>query len=173
MVEFAISIPFLFFFLVSILFFGRYFLVSQVMLHAAQEGAKMASRTPNLNNDTTREQVRGFTVGGAGSNANSIIYASLGAANLLSNGTAGNLPPGSKVEILPFDSASDSANLPAGTVAVLITYPFQLLGNTFAGPSASVAIQFHPTGNGAPFRFLNFTISQEAVAAQEIYQAIN
>jgi hypothetical protein len=173
MVEFALCIPFLFFIMIAILFFGRYFMLAQVMLHAAQEGAKLASRTPNLNNPDTRELVRGFTTSGAGSNPNSLIYTALGSARLLSNGATGDLPAGAKVEVLPFDSAADSANLPAGVVAVRIDYPFQMWGNPFTGPAPSVAIKFSADGSGNSFRFLNFVISQQAVAAQEIYQVTN
>ncbi len=40
MIEMALSFPFLLLLLVAILFFGRYFLITQVLLYAAQEGAE-------------------------------------------------------------------------------------------------------------------------------------
>jgi Flp pilus assembly protein TadG len=173
MVEFALSIPYLFFIFVTILYFGRYFLVAQVVLQAAQEGAKLASRTPDLAKEDVRNSLRGFTTDGAGVNPSSAIYAALGAGNLLSGGQTGNMPQGSQILILPFDSASDSANLAPGTVAVKIEYPFQLMGSIFAGPTPDLGIKFSADGSGQPFLFPNFTITEEAVAAQEIYQSTN
>jgi Flp pilus assembly protein TadG len=169
MIEFALSLPFLLLILVSILFFGRYFLIAQVLLHAAQEGAKVASRTPNLNDADVRDMVRGFSTSGAQANTNSAIYTALASAHLLSQGSSGDMPTGSKVEILPWDSDGTTGNTtPPGTVEVRIDYPFQLLGSPFGGPRRTVAIAM--SFNSAPIKFLNFTISERAVAAQEIYQ---
>ncbi len=175
MIEFALSMPFLLLILVSILFFGRYFLIAQVLLYAAQQGAKVASSTANLSDDTTRNMVRGFTAGSAGTEANntSVIYTALASANLLSQSNSGNLPSGSKVEILPWDSdGSTSDTLPSGVVGVRIDYPFQLIGNPFntSGPSWTVGIAQTFTNNGSPLDFFNFTITERAVAAQQIYQ---
>jgi hypothetical protein len=118
-----------------------------------------------------RDSVRGFSTSGAGTNPNSVVYRALGAANLLSSGSTGDLPPGSKVLIMPFDSTGGAAF--DGTVTMQISYPFQLTGSPFNGATPSVAIKFSADGSGNPFRFLNFTITQQAVAAQEIYQATN
>jgi Flp pilus assembly protein TadG len=174
MVEFALCMPFLFLILIAILYFGRYFLIAQVLLYAAQEGAKVASRTPNLSDSATRDMVRGFTTGGTALNPNSVIYSACASASLLSNKTSGNLPNGANVQILPWDSTGNgSFTAPPGTVAVLISYPFQLLGSPFTGPlgtgsvkSLTVAMSF----TGQPLRFPNFAITQQAVAAQEVYQ---
>ena len=171
MIEFALAIPFLLLILFSVLYFGRYFLVSQVLLFAAQEGAKIASRTPGLSNNSTRDMVRGFTTGGAAANTNSVIYTALASAGLLSQTNSGSMPPGSSIQILPWDGASGTA-IPAGTVAVNITYPFQLLGNPFTGQSTgsvqSVAVAMSFTAPA--LKFPNFKISQQAVAAEEVYQ---
>lgn len=175
MIEFALSIPFLLLILVSILFFGRYFLITQVLLYAAQEGAKVASSTANLTDDNTRTMLRGFNAGSGGAEANntSVIYTALASANLLSKGNAGNLPSGAKVEILPWDADGSASDFtPAGVVEVRIDYPFQLIGNPFnsAGPNFTVGIAMTLTNNGSPLDFSNFTITQRAVAAQAIYQ---
>jgi hypothetical protein len=44
------------------------------------------------------------------------------------------------------------------------------LGNPFQGPSKSVAIATTAQGDPKPIKFLNFTISQRAIAAEEVYQ---
>lgn len=167
MVEFGIAMPYLMLILVAVVFFGRYFTVAQVMLNAAQEGAKVASRTPNLSDDETRDLVRGFTVGGAMANPNSVIYRALGAANLLSSQNTGNLPSGASVLIMPYDF--DDGTTPPGAVSVKISYPFQLLGNPFTGPSLNVAVNMS-LGHNQSFVFPNFTITQQAIAADEVYQ---
>jgi TadE-like protein len=177
MVELAIAMPFLMLIFIAILFFGRYFLVAQTLLYAAEEGAKLASRTPNLTDADTRSQVRGFN-GGASVNAQSLIYRALGSANLLSNGQTGDLPPGAKVEILPWDSdgsATDSA-VPVGTVQVRIDYPFALVANPFGTSSVAsqqVAVAMTADGSGRPVQFHNFTVTQRATAAWEVYQNPN
>ncbi|MBU6455419.1 MAG: pilus assembly protein [Cyanobacteria bacterium REEB67] len=177
MVELALSMPFLMLLFIAILFFGRYFLITQTLLYAAQEGAKMASRTPNLNDPDVRTMIKGFTSGGQQSNS-SLISAALGSANLLSNGTSGNLPEGAKIEILPWESDGSSADLlvPAGTVQVRIDYPFGLLANPFksnAIAAQSVGVAMTADGSGRPVQFHNFMISQRATAAWEIYQNPN
>ena len=165
MVEFAISFPFLLLILIAMLFFGRYFLISQVLLYAAQEAAKIAARTPNLNDDTVRSAIRGFTTAGQQLNTNSLLYSALASAQILSQGNSGNLPPGSAVQILPWDATAADTLPPQGTVEVVIKYPFELNGNPFNGPTPSVAIAMTVDGSKPPVRFLNFTISQQAVAA--------
>ncbi len=175
MIEFALSMPFLLLILVSILFFGRYFLITQVLLYTAQQGAKVASTTANLNIDNIRDAVRGFYAGSAGGEANntSVIYAGLASANLLSQGNSGNLPAGSKVEILPWDADGSTGDItPPGVVEVRIDYPFQLIGNPFSpnGPNFTVGITNTLNNNGSPLHFYNFTITQRAVASQQIYQ---
>ena len=140
------------------------------MLYSAQETAKIAARTPNLSDDATREMIRGFTTTGGGANPNALAYSALGAARLLSQTTTGNMPPGSVVEILPWDASAGDTLPPAGTIAVRIDYPYQLLGNPFQGASKSVAIATTVQGPPQATTFLNFTISEKAVAAQEVYQ---
>jgi hypothetical protein len=171
MIEFALSFPFLLFMLVSILYFGRYFLIAQVLLAAAQEGAKIAARTPNLSDDNVRDMLRGFTKYGVETNPNSVIYGALASANLLSGTISGNMPPGSQVEILPWDQTVGDILPPPGTIAVKIAYPFQFLGSNLGNPfSGNVAIAFTVDGSKPAFVFPNFTISQQVTAAQEIYQ---
>jgi Flp pilus assembly protein TadG len=183
MVEFAISFPFLLLLLVSIIFFGRYFLIAQVLLYAAQEGSKVAARTPGLSDPDVRGQVRGFTVTGAQLNPNSLIYTAIGSANLLSGGNTGSMPPGSRVEIFRsgaadnWDADGTTADTTApGTIQVRIDYPFELIGNPF-NPGASqgevsgpVAIAMTVNGSKPPVRFLNFTLTERATAGEEIYQ---
>jgi TadE-like protein len=174
MIEFALAIPFLLLLLVGMLYFGRYFLISEILLFAAQEGAKVASRTPNLSNGDVRDSLRGFTAGGAATNLNSPIYIALAASRLLSQGNSGNLPPAAKVEILPWDSdgsAGDSlVTANTGTIGVRIDYPMQIMGNPFKGQAQSVNIAMSLNNSNPPVKFLNFTITQRAVAAEEIFQ---
>jgi hypothetical protein len=178
MVELAVSMPFLMLIFIAILFFGRYFLMAQTILYAAEEGAKLASRTANLTDPDTRAQVRGFTASGGQLNSLSLVYRALGAANLLSNGQTGDLPPGAKVEILPWDSDGSAADssLPPGTVQMRIDYPFSLLANPFGASavvSQNVAVAMTANGSGRAVQFKNFIISQRATAAWEIYQNPN
>jgi hypothetical protein len=174
MIEFALAIPFLLLILVAVLFFGRYFFIAQILLYGAQETAKIAARTPNLADDLTRDNLRGFTTTGTALNENSLLYGALSAAHLLSQTTAGSMPPGSVVRILPWDAGAGDTLPPAGTVSVRVDYPFQLTGNPFQGPTSSpipfVAVATTVTGPPQSIQFLNFTISQTAVAAQEVYQ---
>ncbi len=152
--------------------------MAQTILYAAEEGAKLASRTPNLTDPDTRAQVRGFTTGGGQVNSQSYIYCALGAANLLSNGQTGSLPPGAKVEILPWDSdgSTGDTQVPLGTVQVRIDYPFALLANPFGNSTIAnqnVAVAMTADGTGRPVQFKGFTITQRATAAWEIYQNPN
>lgn len=178
MIELALAMPFIFLIIVSMVFFGQYFLIAQLLLHTAQEEAKIAGRTPNLYDPNVREMISGFTTTGDAVNPQSIIYTALASARLLSQQTSGNMPSGSKVEIiLPMDlgggdsdgSLLDTA-VPDGAVEVRIDYPFQLLGNPFQGRSPTVAVAMSLPGGGTPLKFSNLTISERAVAAQEIYQ---
>jgi Flp pilus assembly protein TadG len=173
MIEFALSMPFLLLIVIGIMYFGRYLLIAQTLLYAAQEGVRVAAKTPNLADEGTRDTIRGFSTSGTTVNTNSVIYTALASAKLLSQGISGDMPTGSRVEILPWDSDGTAADtIPPGTVAVRIDYPFQLIGNAF-NPSKtqtiSIAMAFQ--GQGTPVKFLNFTVSQRAVAAEEIYQA--
>lgn len=169
MVEFAIATPFLFLILAAVLFFGRYFFLAQILLNASQEGAKAASATANLSDENRRDLLRGFTTGGTEANPNSVIYAAFAAANLLSQGNSGDLPTNAKVEILPWDSDGSAGDtIPAGTVGVRIDYPFQLLGSPFAGTTQNLSVAMSFSGSGVTFS--NFTITQRAVSAEQIYQ---
>jgi len=85
------------------------------------------------------------------------------------------LPPGASVQILPWDQGTGpNVNYvpPTGTLAVVVNYPFQLLINPFTGQSngsvssVSVAMSF----SGPALQFPNFTITEQAVAAQQVYQ---
>jgi hypothetical protein len=178
LVEFALAIPFVLLCVIAIIYFGKAFLVAQTLSYAAQEGARVAARTPNLNDAAIRERVRGFTTGGGGVNPDSVVYAALAGARLLSGGTSGDLPPGSTVKVLPWDTdGSPEDVVPPGTVAVRITYPYSLLINPFTGQAAGettqVAIQLSAEDNAAPVPFPDFAMSEKATAAQEIYQEVN
>lgn len=109
--------------------------------------------------------VRGFSVTGSPTNPNSVIYSALGSAGLLSQGSTGNLPYGSRVEIIPWDADGVGDTTPAGTVQVRIDYPFELIANPFSKTTTQA-----PYVNIVPVRFLNFTITQRATAGEEIYQ---
>jgi TadE-like protein len=173
MIEFAFALPFLIFILVSIVFFGRYFLIAQVLLSASQEAAKIAARTPNLNDPAVRDTVRGFTTTGTAVNPNSVIYGALASARLLSSTISGNMPPGSAVEILPWDATPADTIPPPGTIAVKIAYPFQLMGNPFQAatqqPGPIVGLYtVNATTQGIQFN--NFVISEQSTAGEGVYQ---
>ncbi|HEY9712642.1 MAG TPA: hypothetical protein V6C72_04185, partial [Chroococcales cyanobacterium] len=148
-----------------------YFMISQALLLAAQEGARAAAKTPNLLNDESLlDSVRGFSTSGAAVNPNSVIYTALSGARLLSGGNQGDMPPGSSVRIVPFDgNPSQNINWVPGTVMVQITYPFQLMGNPFKGPSQPVKVAM--SFSNPPVSFLNFPITETAVATDEVFQA--
>lgn len=172
MVEFALAIPFLLLMMLSIIYFGRMYYVTQTVLYAAQEGARTAARVPGLRNPAVRDLVRGFSVDGQEVNPDSIIYVALASARLLSSGTSGHLPPGARVKILPWDSDGSEADYtPPGTISVAIEYPFQLLGNPFTDAGApELQIAMAAQGQGQPVPFYNMRISERATVSQEIYQ---
>jgi Flp pilus assembly protein TadG len=171
MVEMVLSIPFLLLALFSIIYFGRFFYTSQVITYAAQEGARVASRVPNLQDSDVRAAVAGFTANGTAVNTNSVVYGAFSSARLLTNGTTGNLPTGAKVKLLPWDSdGSPDDQVPVGTVAVRIQYPFKLLGQD---PNATGHLTLS-LGTQDPIADLaDFVLSEKATASQEIYQEIN
>lgn len=178
LVEFALAFPFVLLCFIAIVYFGKAFLVSQSIAYAAQEGARLAARTPGLSDPAVRDRVRGFTTGGSATNSTSVIYSQLSGARLLSAGITGDLPSGSTVKLLPWDgdgSAEDA--VPVGTVAVRITYPYSLLINPFTGTTAgkttSVSLQLSAEDGATAVPFPDFAISEKATAAQEIYQEVN
>ena len=175
MVEFALVIPFVLLCLIAIIFFGKAFYVTQTLSYAAQQGAKAAARTPKLQDSSARDAVRGFSSDGAASGSSSVISSALGAAHLLSNGETGDLPPGAKVLILPFDGDGNAeSNTPTGTISVLIEYPFSLLINPFTGTSSgeaqSVAIPLSADSAAPAVPFPDFVMRQKATVSPEIYQ---
>lgn len=164
MVEFALSLPLVLLLLVATMYFGRAFYVKQIVTMAAQEGTRMIARVPGLADNGSRDYMRGFTTDGQAINTNSPIYIALAAGHLLDgpNGTSGNLPAGSHIEVLPWDNSS--VNLAPGTVSVKIDYPF-----TFVGGSNFGTIRIWSGPDGAAIPFANTLISEQAVAAQEVY----
>ncbi len=175
MVEFAFAIPFLLLIIVTIMYFGRVFYIKQTVAMACQEGARIASRTPDLSDVQVRASVTGFTASGDSVNSTSVVAQQLGSARLLSQGSTGSLPPGAKVKVLPFDSDGTADDeIAPGTVAVRIEYPFVFTGNAFTGGASNFGNSFGVyTGvGGSPISFLDFPISERAVALTEVYQKI-
>jgi Flp pilus assembly protein TadG len=171
MVEFALAVPFLVLILIASLYFGLYFLTAQITLHAAQVAAQAAAVTPNLSDQATRDNFRGFTTSGSLTNTNSIIFSSLAAANMLSQGTTGNMPNGSVVHVLPWDSDGTATDaIPPGTVAVRIDYPFKFLGGPFGTGAMDTVAVTAPDYDTKGMPFYNFVVTQKAVAAQTVYQ---
>jgi Flp pilus assembly protein TadG len=169
MVEMALSIPFLLLALYCIVYFGKFFYTSQVITFAAQEGARIAARVPNLQDTDTRQAVAGFASDGSAVNTNSAIYSALSSAHLLTNGTTGNLPTGARVKVLPWDGDGSVADqVPTGTVAVRIQYPFKLLGDNPDYGELQISL-----GRGPLVSLADYVMSEKATAAQEIYQEIN
>ncbi len=157
MVETAFCFPFVLFLLVGLLYFGRYFYIQSIVSFAAQQGALLAARTPNLQDSTVRDSVRGFSQGGQASNSTSLVYNILASAQLLTAGSQGNLPDGAQIAILPYDNGTAQPALPSGAVAVQITYPFSLMGqsSSFSGPV---------------FNFSNMNVTQQAAAYPQVYE---
>jgi len=173
MVEFAFSIPFLLLIIVTIMYFGRVFYIKQAVAMACQEGARLASRTPDLSDVQIRESVTGFTLSGDPVNSSSVVAQQLGSARLLSQGATGSLPPGAKIKVLPFDSdGSVEDEIAPGTIAIRIEYPFVFTGNAFTGGAKDFgnSIGIYTGVGGSPVSFLDFPISERAVALAEVYQ---
>jgi len=169
MVEFALCLPLLMLFIFGIIYFGRSFYTKQIITMSVQEGARMASRMPDLSNSASRDYLRGFTVSGQAINVNSPVYQALAAGHLLSGpqGTSGDLPPGSTVSILPWDDGSIA--MPAGTVGVRIQYPFVFIGSPFPGnPAKRGQMNVWMGPDGPPVPFLDTIITEQAVANQEV-----
>ncbi len=172
-VELALSIPFLLLCLVAIIYFGRVYVITQAVSFASQEGAKIAARLPNLNDSANRDFVRGFSTSGVATNPNSTVYSILGGSSLLSNGRTGDLPPGARVKILPWDASAPEDVTPTGTITVVVEYPFSLLINPFTGQAAgqttSVSIAM-AIDDPNPVPFKDFSIRQSATVSPQIYQ---
>ena len=164
MVEFALSLPLVLLLLVATMYFGKAFYVKQIVTMAAQEGTRLVARVPGLSDNGARDYLRGFTTDGQAINVTSPIYMAFAAGRLLDGpgGSSGNLPTGSRVEILPWDDGSTSQ--PPGTVSVRIQYPFTFVnGNDFG------TIKIWSGADGAAIPFANTLISEQAVAAQEVF----
>ncbi len=169
MVEFALCIPCLLLFVVAIIYFGKLFYTKQILIMAAQEGARLSSRLPNLSDGGNRDYVRGFSVSGQAINTDSPIYRAMAAGRLLSgaNGESGDLPEGSTVEILPWDDTS--ANLPAGVISVRIKFPFAFVSSPAMQSEFGSTFDVYTGPGGNPISFANQFITEQAVASQEVY----
>ncbi len=137
MVEAALALPFLLFMLVGLVYFGRYFFIMSVVNFASQQGAMLAASTPNLQDPSVRDLIRGFSPTGQTANQASVIYNLFASASLLTGGNQGTASP----------------PLPAGAVAVQITYPFQLLGSSsgISGPVMGFFSDLNITQQSAAF----------------------
>ena len=162
MIEFALCIPFMILFLMATCYFGLAFYTKQVVSMATQEGVRMACRI-DLTQAQNLDYIRGFTVDGQSINPSSPIYQMFSAANLLSQGTSGNLPSGSTVKILPFDD--QSVFVPPGAVAVQITYPFKLLNSPLFFGNLNIWTSF----TGAPVSLQNWNMTEQSTAMQEVF----
>lgn len=169
MVEFALCIPCLLLFVVAIIYFGKLFLTKQIVVMAAQEGARLASRIPNLDNSANRDYVRGFAVSGEAMNTDSPIYRAMAAGHLLTgaNGESGDLPPGSTVEILPWDDPASA--LPQGVINVRIKYPFSFLSSPNSSSEFGNSFDVYTGNGGSPISFANQLLTEQAVASQEVF----
>lgn len=179
-VEFVLALPLLLLFLVSIIYFGRLFLVKQALACAAQEGARAAARLPNLSDPASLDLLRGFTTDGACSGdldpATNVspIYRALSAARLLAgdDGSRGSLPSGARVIVSPYD---DGQSLNSDRVTVTIEYPFGLFFNPRTGTTSggevtgvNIAMTADPANAAVPFG--DVLLSESAAASQEVYQ---
>lgn len=171
MVEFALSLPFFLLIILTILYFGRFFYLKQVLLSACQQAALNLSSSPFLDDAQARALAVGFDSTGQLIDSTAPVAIALGNARLLSEGTTGNLPPGSSVKVLPFDAASGDATVPTGTVAVKIEYPFTFIGNPFDSASkgefgSSVGVYTGEGGDSIQFR--DQLVSEIAVANRQV-----
>jgi hypothetical protein len=172
LVEFAITLPLLLLCLFSIAYFGKLFYTAQIICQAAEAGAKVAGKLPNVCDPEVRQDIRGFTELGAGVNADSVIYKILSNGHLLSRGDSGDLPPGAKLLILPWDGDGQSST-PPGTVSVLIQYPFSFVGNVFDGKKTRGVLSLTMPSYRQQERqisFFDFTLSQQATVPLEVYE---
>lgn len=155
LVELALAIPFLLMVLFCLFYFGRLFYIKQIMLIACQATAQLASQYPNLNNPSLRNYLRGFTTSGQVINLNSPNYEAFSAANMLSNGNSGNLPPGSQICLMPYDTTNiNGIQASPNSVSVVMQYPLNIFGN-----SHNLNIWM---GNGNPLTLNNFTVTEYA-----------
>ena len=174
LVEFALAIPFILLIIVAIMYFGRVFYVKQAVLLATQEAARDLSRIPSelLDSPVFLENRVGYTSTGQATNGDSVASGILGAANLLSGGKTGDLPPGSRVDVyyLQGSALPSGTSLPQGAVAVRISYPFKFIGDPF-GNSASEfgsSIDVWSGEGGDPVSFSDFDVSELTVSVKEI-----
>lgn len=173
LVEFALAIPFIVLVLVSLMYFGRVFYVKQAVALATQEGARILSRTPGSSDPNTGEFIAGFTGAGSLVNPDSVVVGVLGAARLLSDGSSGDLPPGSAVSVLlPGDVPNGSNSTVAdGTIGLQIEYPFRFLESSFEPGSSEFSESVDVwTGEDSFLSFINFNIIERSIALQEVYQ---
>jgi len=171
MVEFAFSLPFFLLIMLTILYFGRFFYLKQVVLSACQQAALNLSSSPYLDDAQARARAVGFDSTGQLVDASAPVAIALGNARLLSEGTTGNLPPGSSVKVLPFDAGSGDVSVPLGTVAVKIDYPFTLIGNPFDGGSKGEfgqTLGVYTGEGGDAIQFRDQLVSEIAVASRQV-----
>lgn len=171
MVELCLCLPFLLLAMVSIFFLGKMFHTRQVICYAAQQGARVARKLPDLNSPETQEQVTGFCQSGQRVNSTAIVYRVLESGGLLTDD--GDLPPGAKIRIVAFDDSSNKALVPE-TLSVQIEYPFSILpkeqqhgsgATRFGIPIAAPATPTSPT-----LWFGDCTIKFEATTPAEMHQ---
>lgn len=175
MVEAAFAIPLMLLCTVAVIYFGRAYYLSQLLAFGAQEGARIASGIPRLGVDQSAlNAIRGFTKDGQQADSASPIYQLFSSAKLLSEGTSGNLPPGARVKVLPWDADGPDDVVPDGTVAVAIEYPYSLIVNPFTGDSGDIKEVWLSGGAGSKvIPFPDFKIRERATAAQLVYQEAN
>ncbi|MBZ0185872.1 MAG: pilus assembly protein [Candidatus Obscuribacterales bacterium] len=173
LVEFALAIPFVVLVIVAIMYFGRVFYIKQVVLLATQEAARDLSRMPGeiLDDPTLRESRIGFTTTGAQTEPNSVAGGILGAANLLSAGNTGDLPPGSQVNVYYYpNNLPPDGILPVGSIKVRISYPFKFINNPFGTTSTEFgnSVDVWTGEDGDPVKFEDFSIIEQTVFVKEI-----
>jgi Flp pilus assembly protein TadG len=172
LVETALCLPLLLIFLVAIVYFGKLFYTCQITAYASQQGARLAGKLPNLQDAGAREKVRGFTLTGKAANRQSIIYRTLSCGHLLTNGSSGDLPTGSKILILPYDNLAGYTT-PPGTVSVVIAYQFRLLQhNDEDTDDLSIPVPALDSQKQSPrtLSFPSFTLTEQATVPRELYE---
>lgn len=172
MIELCLCLPFIVLCLGAIYFLGKLFYTQQVVCHAAQQGARIARKLPDLDNPVIRDHVRGFSEDGKALDCSATMYRLLASAGLLSQGCMGDLPPSARIRVLPFDGNAD-ATLPPGSISVQIEYPFQFFPRQGRGSSSTrFGVPVVTPGEHASQMqwFPDYTIKFEAIVPAEMYQ---
>lgn len=167
MLELCLCLPFLLLVISAIFYFGRLFFTQQVVAYAARQGAESLRRVPNIVEPSIRESITGFSTSGRTTFENAPIRRIFSSAGLLSQGNNGDLPPGSKFEVLPFDDRTHQLSS-AGTIGVRIEYPFSFFPSGATGEDKQSDDSITPESAKSSSQFGKYMVTFEATVPAEI-----